>query len=186
MSMTASCWLTSTAVSPGSQRDPAPYLAARPPDPYEGRWYVHVEEEGPWLDDGRLSVYNVRSDSVQIWLVAVLHIDKVVLVGLADCVSPGGKMKGLMASMVNATKTPQKRVAKKGLSTDGCMQLTAEVGHLVRLLAQAQPEGTGTLDVLSLMSVPQWAEVRLQAEAAENPATMPSRLEPPARTAWQL
>eukprot|EP00892_Ulva_mutabilis_P012693 jgi/Ulvmu1/9797/UM056_0037.1 len=98
-------------------------------------------------------------DSLQeIWQVAVLHIDKVVLAGLAECVSPGGKMKGLMASMVNATKTAEKRQAKKGLSAEGCMQLSAEVGHLVRLLAQAQPEAAGDVQVVSLMTVPLWAE----------------------------
>lgn len=102
---------------------------------------------------------------VQIWLVAVLHIDKVVLQGLADCVGPDGKMKGLMASMVNATKTSQKRHAKKGLSADGCMQLTAEVGHLVRLLVQAQPGGTSGIDVMALMTVPQWAQARVSALA---------------------
>ena len=117
-----------------------------------------------------------RGVGVQIWLVAVLHIDKVVLQSLAECVEPGGKVKGLMASMVNATKMAEKRQAKRGLTTDGCMQLSAEVGHLVRLLAQAQPDGTSAVDVLSLMTVPHWAEVRLPPQPTRT--TQPLSKEP--------
>lgn len=93
-----------------------------------------------------------------------MHIDKVVLQGLSECVEvSSSKFKGFMSSMANAAKSADKRQAKRGLSTDGCMQLGAEVTHLVRLIALAQPKITGAADVYTLMTVNKWAEVRLSA-----------------------
>jgi hypothetical protein len=92
-------------------------------------------------------------------MMAVLHIDKIVLQGLADCVEPGGKFAGLVKSMANVGKSADKRQAKRGLTADGCMQLGAEVSHLVRLIALAQPKAAGTADVYTLMTVNKWAEV---------------------------
>lgn len=97
---------------------------------------------------------------VQIWMMAVMHIDKVVLQGLAECVETSSKLKGFMSSMANAAKSADKRQAKRGLSADGCMQLGAEVSHLVRLIALAQPNVAGAADVYTLMTVNKWAEVR--------------------------
>ena len=95
----------------------------------------------------------------QIWMMAVMHIDKVVLQALSECVETGSKLKGFMSSVANAAKSVDKRQAKRGLSTDGCMQLGAEVSHLVRLIALAQPKITGAADVYTLMTVQKWAEV---------------------------
>ena len=93
-------------------------------------------------------------------MMAVMHIDKVVLQGLSECVETGSKLKGFMSSVANAAKSADKRQAKRGLSADGCMQLGAEVSHLVRLIALAQPKITGAADVYTLMTVHKWAEVR--------------------------
>jgi hypothetical protein len=97
---------------------------------------------------------------MQIWMMAIMHIDKVVRQGLAECVETSSKFKGFMSSMANAAKSADKRPAKRGLSADGCMQLGAEVSHLVRLIALAQPKVIGAADVYTLLTVNKWAEVR--------------------------
>ena len=96
---------------------------------------------------------------MQIWTLAVLHIDQVVLQGLAECVAPEGKFKGFMSNMVSAKSADGPR-GKRGLSSDGCMQLASDVGQLVRAVAAAQPAELGSADAFRLMTVPKWAEVR--------------------------
>lgn len=91
----------------------------------------------------------------------MLHVDQVVLQGLADCVAPAGKLNRFMASMVNAAKAAEQRTAKRGLTSEGCMQLATDVSQLVRSVAAAQPTELGSADVFRLMTVPKWVEVRL-------------------------
>jgi hypothetical protein len=95
---------------------------------------------------------------LEIWTVAVLHIDQIVLEALSDCVEPAGKFKGMFTSMVNAAKAEERREAKKGLSRDGCMQLSSDVAQLVRGIAQAQPSELHGVEVFRLMSVSKWVE----------------------------
>ena len=80
-------------------------------------------------------------------------MDQVALQGLAECVTPEGKFKGFMASMANAAKSSDTRGAKRGLSHDGCMQLTSDVSQLVRCVAAAQPRELSNTDAFRLMTV---------------------------------
>jgi hypothetical protein len=99
---------------------------------------------------------------MQIWTLAVLHVDQVVLQGLAECVAPEGRFKGLMSSVVAAAKTKGGEArARRGLSADGCMQLAADVSQLVRAVAAAQPAELGSADAFRLMTVQKWVEVRM-------------------------
>jgi hypothetical protein len=106
---------------------------------------------------------------LEIWTVAVLHIDQVVLAALADTVEPAGKFKGMFTSMVNAAKAEEQREAKKGLSRDGCMQLSSDVAQLVRGIAQAQPVELQGSEVFRLMSVSKWVEGCYHPFAAQQP-----------------
>ena len=108
---------------------------------------------------------------MQIWTLAVLHVDQLVLSGLATCVEPEGKFKGLMSSMVNARKAADgTKRGRRGLSHDGGLQLAADVAQLVRCIAAAQPGEVGGTEVYKLMTVPKWAEVRVSC----NTTIMPS------------